>query len=182
MIPAGLPTWTRTATIEYYGGHPNKQNHMGLGAVDARTDVTAEQICRLSADLAACVRTAPFAVITLQCNDSSPGPPQVHVVRMQTGVTGAYTGGSPPSGFPTFSRTSNGRVLCTFPTSPIDDFGETIPVDIKGGMGGLKGVEGDVWVDPSNPNADAYYEAVDVKATDENGAAISNAYLTFEVW
>lgn len=181
--PAGLPSWTRTATIEYYGGHPDKQNYMGQGAIDARTDVTAEQLNRLAADLAACVRVAPFCVILLTTNDTTPGPPFVQSIRMQNRVnlTG-YAGDNPPPGFPVCLRTGNGRVSITFPVSPEDDFGQTIPVDLKAGLGGVRGIAGDVWVSMQNPNADAYYEALDVKATDEDGVALEDVPIIVEAW
>ena len=43
-----------------YGGDLNKTNFHGQGSVNARTDVAAEAFCRMTRDLAACARTAPF--------------------------------------------------------------------------------------------------------------------------
>lgn len=99
---------------------------MGIGAISALTDVTAAQLCRASADLVALTRTAPFAIITYLCNDSVPAAPTIETAYMQTGVrTTSYAGGSPPTGFPSAARVSNGKVTVTFASSYADEYGVT---------------------------------------------------------
>lgn len=181
--PAGNPSWTRTATPEFYGGHQNKRNYLSLGSIDARTDVNAEQIKRLTADLAAVVRTAPFAVIDYVCNDTAPAAPTILRCRLQTGVVfESYPGDNPPQGFPSAARLSDGKVRFTFPVSPVDDYGATIALNLTAGMGNLQmGVEGDVSVVPVDPNVDTNNESADVAARDDAGA-IADAVVSVELW
>lgn len=133
MTPTGSPAWTRTASHLYYGGDPNKRNLLSVGVVDAQTDISAEQFARMVADLEALMNTAPFAVITYQNNDTTPGAPTILSAKLMTGVTAtSYSGGSPPAGFPSASRTAPGDVTFTFASSYADAFGVSgpfVPVD-----------------------------------------------------
>lgn len=182
--PAGLPAWTRTASIEAYGGHAEKQNFLSQGAVDPRTDVTAEQINRLAADLVACARVAPVCVIRYLNRDTSELAPSVTYCRLASGVTGAYAGDTPPTGFPTLARVSDGNVTITFPADLSDDFGVAAKVNLIGGIGGIvaTGVTGDVRITGiTDPNADTYFERVQVIVEDDAGA-ISDAAVMVELW
>lgn len=125
VIPAGAPAWTRTVVLANYGGDPNKQNYLGRGAIDAQTDVAAEEFSRMVADLAAAVRGAQFMVARVRCNDTSPAAPTIEWISMMTGVlqTG-YAGGSPPAGFPSWARNGNGAVTATFLSSYNDEYGQ----------------------------------------------------------
>lgn len=110
--------------FSHYGGHVSKENYLGRGAIDALTDVAAEEFSRMAADTAAAVRTAPFAIIQFTCNDSSPAAPTITSVLMMTGVRlTSYAGGSPPSGFPSAARNSDGNVTFTFSSSYADEYG-----------------------------------------------------------
>lgn len=124
IIPSGLPAWTRTASFETYGGHTEKENYLGEGAINAKTDVAAEEFSRMVADAAAMARTAPFMVAMFSCDDSTPGAPLVEYVAMMTGIqTTWYTGDAPPTGFPLFERVSDGIITITFASTYTDEYG-----------------------------------------------------------
>jgi len=114
----------RTIAIGHYGGHSSKENYLSRGAIDPLTDIAAEEVCRMTADLAAVVRTAPLAVITYLNNDASPAAPTVESVLMMSGVRLiSYPADSPPSGFPSATRAGTGEVIFTFASSYLDDYG-----------------------------------------------------------
>lgn len=123
VVPTGAPPWLRTTSFEHYGGNANKQNYLGRGAIDALTDVAAEEFSRAMSDLAAAVRSAPFMIARVQCNDTSPAAPTILWIAMMTGVREAgYAGGSPPAGFPSWARNGNGAVTMTLASSYADDY------------------------------------------------------------
>src|SRR5688500_11807960 len=101
ITPAGVPAWLRTVSIGDYGGHLSKENFLSKGAINALTDVDAEEYTRATADLAAVVRTAPFAIITYLNNDTGLAAPTIESALMMTGVRlVSYPGDSAPAGFP----------------------------------------------------------------------------------
>jgi hypothetical protein len=122
ITPDGLPAWTRTASIEQYGGHVDKENYLSLDAIDPLTDITAQGYSRLTADAMAAALTAPFAVITFVHN---PGQPvSVTAAYMMTGVRlTTYSGASPPSGFPGAVEGGSGETVFTFASSYADPYG-----------------------------------------------------------
>lgn len=121
--PSGTPAWARANDHTTYGGDLNKENYMGIGIVDAQTDVGAEQLCRMAADMSAMIKVAPFAVITYLNRDTAVAAPLVESVMMQTGVTGAsYEGDTPPAGFPTAAYVSAGISTFTFDASYSDAY------------------------------------------------------------
>lgn len=124
ITPTGAPAWTRTVDFRHYGGNASKENYLGRGAIDALTDVAAEEFSRMTADLAAAVRSADFATLDITCNDTSPAAPTINYAALMTGVrTSSYSGGSPPSGFPSAARNGNGDVTITFAASYTDEYG-----------------------------------------------------------
>lgn len=125
ITPTGSPSWVRNSDYTTYGGNVNKANYQGQGKVNARTDVDAEEFARMTADLAAIMRTAPFCTITFTCRDSSALDPLVTDVTMQPSgvVTTSYAGGSPPAGFPSVERNGDGDVTITFDASYTDAYG-----------------------------------------------------------
>ncbi len=124
VIPSGDAPWLRTADITTYGGDPLKHNHLGQGSIDALTDVSAEQFSRMTGDLAAIARTAPFLTLTYTCDDTTPAAPTVNVASAMTGVrVSGYAGGSAPPGFPSIARNGNGDVTLTFASSYADSYG-----------------------------------------------------------
>jgi len=122
--PSGSPAWTRTNSHTDYGGDTEKQNYLSQGAVDAQTDVTAEQICRIAADLEALHRTVPFCQLVYTNNDGATAAPTITRIRMMTGTRLiSYEGDAAPSGFPSAARNGDGDVTFTFSASYLDAYG-----------------------------------------------------------
>lgn len=103
ITPDGLPAFTRTATPSLYGAVPGLHDLGGVGAVNAKTDITAAEYARLAADTASAVRSAPLLWMTLQIATSPSN--SVTVLQCQPMwdiASGSYPGGTPPSGsYPT---------------------------------------------------------------------------------
>lgn len=124
ITPTGSPVWVRTTSFSDYGGHANKRDFMGVGAINAETDLSAAEFSRMVTDAAATARTAPFAVIRFLNNDATTSAPTIQAAYLMTGVrTTSYEGGAAPTGFPSASRSSNGVVVFTFASSYTDDYG-----------------------------------------------------------
>ena len=122
--PKGSPPWEHTAGIADYGGHTEKHNYLSIGPINPLTDVTAEAIMRMAQDLVCVTNTAAFAELTMQQDDSTPDDPTVTSARIMTAVaTSSYAGDSPPTGFPTCIRQSDGVVRITFSSSYNDAYG-----------------------------------------------------------
>lgn len=135
VIPTGYPYWVRATGFGNYGGNVNKRNHLLQGAIDPETDVTAEQLARLSADMAGVARVAPFATLTITCNDTSPAAPTVNMALLATGVNlVGYAGDSAPSGFPSAARVSDGKFTLTFGSSYSDDYSVSGSFDARAAM------------------------------------------------
>lgn len=130
--PAGEPAWDGSATAATYGGNADKKDYQGLGSINPRTDISAAQFLRMAADLAACARTAAFSSVALTCSDTSPDAPTVNAASQMTGeASNGYDGDNPPSGFPTFTRVSNGKVQGVWPSNPSDDYSVSAAFAIK---------------------------------------------------
>jgi hypothetical protein len=124
VVPNGDPIWVRSSDFTSYGGDLDKANYQSLGAINPKTDITAEQFSRLVEDVAECARTAAFALLSITCNDSGADPPTINWARLNTGVTASsYEGDTPPTGFPSGSRLGNGAVTLTFSASYPDAYG-----------------------------------------------------------
>ena len=177
IVPDGLPAWTRTADHTQYGGDLNKQNFMGVGCINAQTDVGAENLCRAAADLAAVVRTMPFCVMTLLCNDTSPAAPTIEFVNMMTGVrTTSYAGDAAPSGFPSAARNGNGDITVTFDSSYDDDYataGPFAPTQASTTVHATAHRVAPVAISG---------QTVRVRVYSDTGAAISDPRITLAVW
>jgi len=127
IVPSGTPAWGRANTHTTYGGNINKTNFLSRGVIDALTDVGAEGLCRLAADLEAVIRTAPFGIINFTCNDSSPAPPTIHYAYTMPGVRlTSYEGDNAPTGFPSAVRNGDDDVTFTFPASYSDPYGVSL--------------------------------------------------------
>jgi len=118
--PTGKPAWVRTNDHTAYGGHVNKTNYESVGTVNPRTDLSAQNLCRIAADLAAIARTAPFAIIKFTCNDSSPAAPTILTYWSMAG------------GQPTPSRNGTGDVTFTWSASYDDPYGVAGSINIFG--------------------------------------------------
>lgn len=124
VIPTGVPLWLRTNDFASYGGNLNKKNFASRGVINPKTDVGAEAFARMTADLAALGRTAPFAVLQIQCDDTTPAAPTVTWVTMMTGTRNAsYLGSLAPAGFPTVARNGNGDFTLSFAAYYTDPYG-----------------------------------------------------------
>lgn len=134
--PAGRPAWERANDHTSYGGHTEKRNYQGIPVINPRTDVGAEHLARLAADLAAVQRVAPFARVTFTGADSTNGEPTVSAVSMMTGVyTGApYAGDTPPTGYPSVERVADGQYRVTFATSYDDPYAVAGTLALSVGM------------------------------------------------
>ena len=180
-IPTGNPPWLRTAGILTYGGHTEKRNFMSQGAVDPRTDMSAEQLCAIARDLAAVVRTAAFAKLKVQCHDTTPDDPTVLWCHMQNGVTEeSYEGDAPPTGFPTVTRVSDGVFRVTFDQDPTDDFGVSGKVDIKAAKGDPDNLLAVVSWNEDDPDTDGYNERVTF--TVSNGSPVQDSVTFVEIY
>lgn len=120
ITPSGRPAWDRTNDHTAYGGHLNKKNFLAQDAVDPRTDVTAQNICRMAEDLACAAKMAPFAKVYVQANDASPADPTVLAYRAMAAAS-----------MPTVARVSDGVFTLTWADSYDDAYGVSADVDFK---------------------------------------------------
>jgi hypothetical protein len=143
VVPSGLPAWARTASFTEYGGHLDKRDYGGVGAINPYTDLSAAQFSRMVSDVAATVRTAPFAVITYLCNDTSPAAPTIEVVYMMTGVRlTSYAGDAAPAGFPSAARNGAGDVTFTFSSSYSDEYAVSQSFALRHSTGNVHATSG----------------------------------------
>lgn len=121
--PSGNPAWVRSNDHTNYGGHVNKKNYNDVPIVNPKTDVGAEHLTRIAADLAAVAKMADFAVLNITMGSGS-DTPTVNQCRMMTGIyTGSgYTGTSPPTGYPSVVGVQNGVADITFASSYSDAY------------------------------------------------------------
>jgi hypothetical protein len=177
IVPTGVPAWLRTASISQYGGHASKENYLSRGSIDALTDVSAEEFVRITADLAATVRGAPFAIITFLNNDASPAAPTVESVLMMTGVQlTSYGGASPPTGFPAAARLGTGRVTFTFASSYLDEYGVSGALTVRSANATVHGTAFAVATVEISGNV------VTVRCKDAAGSDVGDLRVTLQVW
>jgi hypothetical protein len=176
VTPSGLPAWTRTADHSQYGGHVDKRDYGGVGAINAMTDVSAAQFVRMCSDVAAVARTAPMWVITYECNDAGAAPPTIEIALGMTGTRlTSYEGDDPPTGFPSASRVTDGAVTFTFAASYDDEYGvegEYAP------MAAFGSAEGTSHRDVATTIAGS---TVTVRVFDDTGAAVADPRVCLEV-
>lgn len=140
VIPSGVPAWMRQNDFASYGGNLLKKNFASRGAINPKTDVGAEAFSRITADLAAVARTAPFGVFTILCDDSTPAAPTVEYATLMTGVrVASYLGSAPPTGFPSIARNGNGDFTMTFAASYNDPYGVAGAFTLKSPRASLGG-------------------------------------------
>lgn len=175
--PAGLPAWTRVAEIDHYGGHPEKRDFQAQGVVNPQTDVSAAAFMRMTADMAALTRVAPFCVLTVQCEDSALTAPSV-VRAQQMGIVSVagYAGASPPDvALPTLARVGDGAFTVTWPETATDDYDVSATIDLEHITATAQGV--------TLPRIEAEWTAPRVLtvAVFSVDVAAANALLTIEV-
>ncbi len=178
IVPQGSPLWERTVDFAHYGGNVEKSNYLSRGAIDALTDVDAEQFARLTADAAAMARVAPFCVGTVTCRDSGSLAPEFNYVHMATGVRLlTYSGDAPPTGFPSGSRNGTGDITITFASSYAD------PYAVSGDFAISHAKVGVVHTAVARAVAQVVTDTtLRLRAFDASDAALSNAKFTFSVW
>jgi hypothetical protein len=144
--------------------------------IDALTDVGAEALCRLAADLEAVSRTAPFATITYLNNDGTPAAPTIEVVYGMIGVRStSYAGDAAPAGFPSAARNGAGHVTFTFLSTYADAYGVDGTYAPKHAVGSVHGTTA------GEPVFEVSGQTVVVRAF--NGAsALSDTRVTISVW
>lgn len=176
IVPNGLPAWTRTASHEAYGGDVDKRNYQSVGTTDPLTDVSAEQFVRLAEDTAASTRTASFATLTIECDDTTPAAPTVEAVDMMTGVAlASYAGNDPPTGFPSAARNGDGDVTVTFASNYTDAYGVEAGLTIRHASAGLHGSTAGAIVHEISG------QTVRVRCFVLAGTAMANAKFTLEI-
>lgn len=174
--PTGSPAWSRAASHAHYGGDVDKENYLSRGAIDARTDITAEQIQRLAADLEAVVRTCPMASLTYLNNDSTPAPPTIEAVTAMFGVrTTSYAGTDAPTGFPTASRTTDGEVVFTFASSYAD------PYSVSAAWAPVHALATVHGTDAQLATCTISDSTVTVRVFDDAGVVVQDSRVTLEV-
>lgn len=177
IVPNGVPAWVRTASHVDYGGDPNKRNYLSQGVIDALTDVGAEAVCRMAADLEAIVRSAPFAVITYTCDDTTPAAPTINSVYLMTGVNiVGYLGSAAPAGFPSAARNGNGDVTFTFSASYSDAYGVSGAFTPRCPLATVQSANA------YNAPAVASGSTVRVRVFNDSGAAVTNQKVSLVVW
>lgn len=175
--PAGNPAWVRTSAFDTYGGDPNKANYQSQGVVNPVTDVGAEGFSRLASDVAAVARTAEFASMIIQCNDSSPAAPTIVSCRLMTGTTDiSYPGNAAPAGFPTAARNGNGDITLTFASSYLDEYGVSGGFSARDPIPSLIGTGGGTAVPELVSDT-----AVRVRCFNLSAVAISNAKFSLTI-
>ena len=177
IIPQGDPPWVRSSDLTTYGGDPLKHNHLGVGVIDALTDIGAEEFSRMVGDVAAIMRTAPFLTLTYTCSDTSPAAPTINIAAGMMGYRNtAYAGATPPPGFPSAARNGNGDVTFTFASSYNDSYGKAGAFVLQHPRGCLVNLTaGSVGCQIVTPTT------LRVKAVDAAGAAMSNAVVCVTV-
>jgi hypothetical protein len=176
VTPTGDPLWARTADHTIYGGHADKANYQSQGAINPKTDVTAEEFSRMVEDLAMVGRVLGFCKLKVTCNDSSPAAPTFDWVNMMTGIRStSYAGDSPPTGFPSGARLGDGSITITFASSYSDAYGVSEAFTPE-------------WADPrgaSTSTAHCTYlisgNVVTVSAFDSSSTADADAEMIVEV-
>jgi hypothetical protein len=179
IVPDGFPLWTRTSGISVYGGSLNKTNYQRLGVVNPRTDVGAEGFTRITGDMVAAGRAAPFAVITFLNSDSSPAAPTVETVLMMTGVllASSYVGNLAPTGFPSAARNGAGDVTFTFASTYTDEYGISAAFSLHSAK---CSAHGDTYFSPQWEIVTA--TTLRIRCLTSAGAASSDKRVTLQVW
>jgi len=172
VTPTGSPAWVRSNGHTAYGGNINKVNYQSVGTINPRTDLSAENLCRIAADLAAVARVSPFAVMTFTCDDTTPAPPT---------ITSYYAmAGNPP----TPTRNGNGDVTFAWEGSYVDDYGVAGVANIIGATATVQSgaVVRVATVQLLDANANGVFESVRVRVFDNAAAAVSNPKVTLTIW
>lgn len=171
--PNGYPAWVRSNSFAEYGGAVDKTNYQSQGKINAQTDVGAEEIMRLSADLAAVQRTADWCTAKMVADDTTTQTVTVGPINQMTGnQSTTYAGATPPSGFPTVTRIAAGHYRAVWSTSYTDEYSVSGSLNIIGGYGTIVGAAGSISVVPYDAASDGLAEGADIYVYDDTGAAL----------
>jgi hypothetical protein len=168
IIPTGRPAWARTNVHSAYGGDVNKVNYQGIGTVNPRTDLSAENLCRLAADLAAVARTAPFAVVTYTARDTSALAPTINAYDAMAGDQ------------PTPSRNGDGDESFAWADSYVDDYGVSANANIVHAEATVHSESLKAWAvcQLLDNDSDGIFETVRVRVYNDAGSAVQDAKVT----
>jgi hypothetical protein len=122
------PLWARTSSATDYGGHPNKRDYGETGCVNALTDVSAEQIKRMAADLAAVARTIASWRGVLSRSGTTITVSGSRPLWADTVVP--YDGSAAPTGHPSAALTDTDEVTLTFPATATDEYGNEAAISV----------------------------------------------------
>lgn len=171
ITPSGKPAWLRLNDHTAYGGRTDKKNYQSRGAINGRTDVTAENICRIASDLAAVARTAPFCSFTATLSDTSPAAPTITNYLAMAGAA------------PATARVSNGVATFDWLTSYTDDYSVAGDFNIVGATVSLQGSSAGAAVyEIQDINADSLFERLKVYVFDSGGSAVSDPIVKVTIW
>jgi hypothetical protein len=168
--PTGSPAWVRANGPETYGGRADKRNYASQGAVNGQTDVDVSEFLRLTADLAALQRVAPFATIVLKCNDTSPAAPTIL----------AHAGMVDP---PAVARVTDGTVELTWLPEYADAYGVAGQVHIGAVVATVLDTATRVAVyELDDPDSNGLNERVTVRVMNASNVVVADATVSITVW
>jgi hypothetical protein len=172
IVPSGNPAWVRSNDHTAYGGHVNKTNYASVDAVNPRTDLSAQNLTRMAADLAAVARTAPFAVITFTTNDTSPAAPTIDDYTAMAGAS------------PVGARNGDGDVNLTWDASYADPYAVSADIHIAGVTASGHGANDySVAVTISDPDANGKNERIRVQVFDSSaGSSVTDVTVTLAIY
>lgn len=173
IVPTGNPAWVRSNGHVAYGGNVNKVNYQSVGTINPRTDLSAENLCRIAADLAAVARVSPFSVMTYTCNDAAPAAPTISSYYAMVGTS------------PTAVRNGNGDVTFSWSDSYLDDYGVSGNANIIGAIATPHATSAVTWFASAeliDSDADGVFDSIRVRVLDQAGAAVSNVKVTLTTW
>lgn len=173
ITPTGSPVWTRQNNHEAYGGNLNKKNYQSRGAVNGKTDLTAENVCRIAADMAAVGKTAPFCSFVATFDDSGPANPTIESADLLTMAGTA----------PTAVRVGDGHAYFDWATSYTDEYSQSGEFNIVGVQVSLEGSSAGaaVW-EIEDDNSDGLNERLVVRVFDSGGSALTSPTVAITVW
>lgn len=105
------PIIDRSKTALDFGGHPQKQNYMGRGAVNPKTDITAQNVNNIAELCAVRNRMQPLARVL--CDASG----NVLAALTAWGNYSAYAVGATPTDGIVTAKTGTGTYTLTFPNT-----------------------------------------------------------------
>jgi hypothetical protein len=170
--PTGRPAWERANDHTAYGGHLQKTNYQGVDSVNGRTDLSAQNLCRIAADLEAVQRTAPWASFTFTCNDTAPAAPTINVFTSMIGATE-----------PTGARVGDGEVTFTWAATYNDPYSVPGTINIVAVTATvLDSTARTVTAEIVDSDASGNFNQIKIRAWTIAGAALADATVCVSVY